>query len=93
MENSDETLEKIKEASKRKIRYLPHAVRQMSRPDRMIGTREVSRIIAQGQVIEDYPDDVRGHTCLIMGVDKVRRGSQNEMYALSGKNETRQGTV
>jgi hypothetical protein len=40
MESAEATLNKIKEASKRRILFLPHAIRQMSRPDRMIGTLE-----------------------------------------------------
>ena len=70
MENSEATLNKIKEASKRRILFLPHAIRQMSRPDRMIGTGVVRRIIAQGEVVEDYPEDIRGHSCLMMGFDE-----------------------
>jgi hypothetical protein len=45
----------------------------MSRPDRMIGTGDVRHIIAEGEVIEDYLDDIRGHSCLLMGFDKGRK--------------------
>ena len=53
----------IDNASKKKILFLPHAVRQMSRIDRMITPDEVSRIILNGEIIEDYPNDSRGHSC------------------------------
>ena len=33
----------------------------------MITTEEIRRTIEQGQVIEDYPEDVRGHSCLLLG--------------------------
>jgi hypothetical protein len=33
----------------------------------MIETREVLDTILKGEVIEDYPDDPRGHSCLILG--------------------------
>ena len=72
MQNAEGTLKKIKEAAKRKILFLPHAIRQMSRPDRMIGTGILRRIIAQGEVLEDYLDDIRGHSCLMMGFDEER---------------------
>ncbi len=39
----------------------------MSRPDRLITTSEIRRVISDGEVIEDYPKDVRGHSCLILG--------------------------
>lgn len=47
--------------------YLPHAVRQMSRPDRMITSGEVRKVVETGDIIEDYPEDIRGHSVLIQG--------------------------
>jgi hypothetical protein len=73
MENAEATLNKVRKAAKRRILFLPHAIRQMSRPDRMIGTGDVTRIIAEGELVEDYPNDIRGHSCLLMGFDKERR--------------------
>ena len=40
---------------------------KMARPDRMISTLEVRNVIEQGELIEDYPDDVRGQSCLLLG--------------------------
>ena len=37
----------------------------------MISPSEVRSVIEKGIVIEDYPDDRRGHSCLILG-----RGSE-----------------
>jgi hypothetical protein len=39
----------------------------MNSPDRMISTQEVRSVILKGEVIEDYSEDVRGHSCLMMG--------------------------
>ena len=39
----------------------------MSRPDRMISISEVRSVINEGLVIEDYPNDIRGHSCLLLG--------------------------
>lgn len=47
--------------------FLPHALRQMLRPERMISRREVRQVLSQGEIIADYPDDPRGHSCLILG--------------------------
>jgi len=55
-----------KSAAKRAI-YLPHAVRQMSRPNRMISAEDVRKVVERGELVEDYPEDVRGHSCLILG--------------------------
>ncbi len=39
----------------------------MSLPDRMITTTEVRVTVKTGELIEDYPDDPRGHSCLVLG--------------------------
>jgi len=39
----------------------------MARPDRMIATEEVRAVIEHGDLVEDYPDDSRGHSCLMLG--------------------------
>jgi len=56
----------VKLASLR-VLFLPHAVRQMSRPDRMISTSDVRKAIETGEILEYYPEDVRGSSCLILG--------------------------
>lgn len=33
----------------------------------MITTTDVRHVIEDGEVIEDYPEDVRGHSCLLLG--------------------------
>ena len=42
-------------------------LQQMLRPDRMIRRHEVRFVIEQGEIIEDYPTDARGHSCLMLG--------------------------
>ena len=73
MENKLEVIKLVREAAKKKILFLPHAVRQMSRLDRMINTSEVRQVIREGEIIENYPEDVRGHSCLILGHGNNRR--------------------
>jgi hypothetical protein len=60
-------IDKVRVAADKQLLFLSHAVRQMSRPDRMITTREVHDVVATGIVIEDYPNDPRGPSCLILG--------------------------
>ena len=62
-----EILIQVRAAAQQKVLFFPHALRQMVRPDRMIGRTEVLRVIAEGKDIEDYPKDARGHCCLLFG--------------------------
>ncbi len=57
--------ERIISAVKRRILFLPHAIKQMSRVDRMISPEEVEKSIFDGEIIEAYLDDSRGESCLI----------------------------
>lgn len=66
-------IEIVRSAAKKKILFLPHAVNQMSSSRRMISTAEIRQVITQGHIIEDYPEDVRGHSCLILGWGKENR--------------------
>jgi hypothetical protein len=66
-ENAGDILKRGKEAAAKRILFLPHAVSQMNAPERMISSREVRAVIFHGVVIEDYPDDMRGHSCLMLG--------------------------
>ena len=45
----------------------------MSRPDRMIEPREVRNVVEHGWLIEDYPEDPRGHSCLLLGAGHAGR--------------------
>ena len=40
---------------------------------RSIGVQEIKEAIATGQVIEDYPDDKYGPSCLISGLTRTIR--------------------
>ena len=94
----------VREAAEKKILFLPHAVRQMSRPDRMIRVAEVRSCVTNGDLIEDYPEDVRGHSCLILsngdggrpilsGNPILRQGDPNEMCTLSRRDATLDGAL
>ena len=67
MDEFSEILSQVKISAKKKRLFTPHALRQMSRPDRMITTSEVTKVISTGIVIENYLNDHRGQSCLILG--------------------------
>jgi len=66
-------IKQIRAAARQRVLYLPHAIRQMSRPDRLISSAEVRNVIDMGEVIEDYPEDSRGHSCLLLGEGEGHR--------------------
>ena len=65
--------EKIKTVASKRILFLPHAIQQMSLPSRMISGEEVEDVVWNGEVIENYPEDLRGHSCLMLGYGEIKR--------------------
>jgi len=53
------------------MEYSLHAVRQMIERD--LTPEEVAQTLLAGEVIEDYPDDKYGPSCLVCGETKSRR--------------------
>jgi hypothetical protein len=66
-------LEDVRAAAQKRFLFLPHAIRQMSRPQRMISSNEVEDVVTQGELIEDYPNDPRGYSCLMLGFGEAGR--------------------
>ena len=73
MTNETNILSLVRRAAAQRLLFLPHAIRQMSRPERLITTSEIHSVVEHGQIIEDYPEDVRGHSCLILGFGEGSR--------------------
>ena len=73
MDRTPDIVGEVRAASARRRLYLPHAIRQMARPDRMITTSDVRAVIESGELIEDYPYDPRGHSCLMLGFGTTGR--------------------
>ena len=69
-ERGSDILERVKDAASKRFLYLPHAVQQMTRPERMITAAAVEAVVMTGEIIEDYPEDVRGHSCLLLGFEE-----------------------
>lgn len=60
-------LEQVRDKARIKILFLPHAVRQMSRSDRRLTTADVRAVVESGCLLEEYPEDPRGHSGLLLG--------------------------
>jgi len=39
----------------------------------MITPQEVETVVMTGELVEDYPQDSRGHSCLVMGIGDLGR--------------------
>ena len=59
-------LEEVKKAAERRIVYTEHALDEMNAEEEIISIDEIRQVISKGQIIEDYPEDKRGHSCLIL---------------------------
>ncbi len=57
--------QRIISSANKKILFLPHAIKQMSRPGRMITADEIKDAVLSGEIIEKYSEDQRGESCLI----------------------------
>jgi hypothetical protein len=57
----------VHSAARQKLLFLHHAVTQMARPDRMLTVEEVRAVVLRGEIIDNYPEDPRGHSCLMLG--------------------------
>ncbi len=60
--------DQIIQAASGQIIYSAHAVDEMNAEDELITTAEVRHIVFHGEIIEAYPEDKRGHSCLMSGV-------------------------
>jgi hypothetical protein len=70
--NEAKILVQVRQAAGRKILFLPHAIKAMARPTPIIARVEVEAVVLRGEVIEDYPEDIRGHSCLMLGTPNDR---------------------
>ena len=65
-------IDEVRASAAKKILFLPHSISQMSRPDRMISVEDVEVTILSGEVIEEYADDPRGRSCLMLHIPSGR---------------------
>jgi Domain of unknown function (DUF4258) len=60
-------LEDVREAAKKRLFVLGSRYSADVPPERMITPGEVRTVVLSGDLIEDYPQDPRGHSCLLLG--------------------------
>ena len=65
-------VEEVLRAYRKRVLFTRHALNQMNLSERMISRREVFEAVENDEVVEDYPSDPRGHSCLLMG--RTREG-------------------
>jgi len=58
---------KIQQSAEKNIFYTVHSVFQCIAINRMISPKEIRNVLNNYEILEDYPYDKRGHTCLICG--------------------------
>lgn len=63
----------IRQFAQRKVIYTLHALDEMNAEDELITTDEARTVIFKGEIIEDYPEDKRGHSCLMFGMSEKTR--------------------
>ena len=69
----DSFLNKVKKAAEKKIIYTEHALDEMNAEEELISKDEVRQVIFEGEIVEDYPEDKRGHSCLMFAHTLVER--------------------
>ena len=70
--DTDKMIEQLRQKVARfEMEYSLHAVRQMTA--RNVTPEEIVQTILAGEVVEDYPDDKYGPSCLVCGRTKAGR--------------------
>ena len=57
----------VQQCAHKQVIYTLHAFDEMNAELELITTDDVRAIIFQGNIIEEYPEDKRGHSCLMCG--------------------------
>ncbi|KPV62542.1 MAG: hypothetical protein AOA66_1295 [Candidatus Bathyarchaeota archaeon BA2] len=66
-------MSEVLKAFRKQIRFTDHAFHAMYSAERMVTVDEVIEALLAGDVVEDYADDPRGHSCLVLGYTRARR--------------------
>ena len=80
---SNRIIEQVKRAATKRLLFLPHPVRPMARPERMITSKEVREVIEYGKLLEDYPEGARGYGSVLQG----RRNGRREIHVVRSPKE------
>lgn len=58
---------------KKRVKFTDHAFQMMYSARGLVTVDEVMEALRNGGIIEDYSEDPRGHSCLILGFTKQGR--------------------
>ncbi len=58
-------IDSVRESARSKIIYTDHALTEMLTENEVISIEEIRHVVFTGDIIEDYPADKRGHSCLM----------------------------
>ena len=61
----DNFFDEVKKAAEKKVIYTEHALDEMNAEEELISKDEIRQVIFEGEIVEDYPEDKRGHSCLM----------------------------
>ena len=73
MTEVEKFLDDIRSAALKKIIYTQHALDEMNTVEEMISKNEIKQVIFKGEIVENYPEDKRGHSCLMFGISDKNR--------------------
>ena len=62
----------VRKSAEIRIVYTDHALSEMLEEDEIITAEEIRHVIFKGKIIEEYPEDKRGHSCLIVAMSPMR---------------------
>jgi len=69
----EKSLNEVREAARKKIIYTQHALDAMNVEEEIVSYEEIRNVIFKGEIIEDYPEDKRGHSCLMFNYTLKQR--------------------
>jgi hypothetical protein len=72
-QDSSIIIHEVRRAAGKRIIYTEHALDRMNAEEEMITKDEVRHVILAGEIIEDYPGDARGHSCLMLAFTEKGR--------------------
>jgi hypothetical protein len=70
---TENILSYIRSTAHKKIIFTEHALDEMNKGQKIITVSEVKQVIMNGFILEDYPEDKRGHSCLLFGYSQLNR--------------------
>jgi len=69
----DNFFDEVKKAAEKKVIYTEHALDEMNAEEELISKDEIRQVIFEGEIVEDYPKDKRGHSCLMFTYTSAAR--------------------